>query len=235
MDEAGGRLTVVARQHIALDATMLNSKIIRFTGTAALCAAHLLLEGCGADDRPEPKSGKEQHPSVQGSGRQSAPHVELSKSFEDMAPDGWLLLDRRPNGASYKVVIPAQGMNRPADALGAIVLDGKNEDMVRLGNAVPHWNNDTIKGRQRAADRYPNYAGFEKDVAASSVGYDVKRGRDIYRVAYYNREKGLSCHGRDPGQFECYWGNRTKRMSLYFTADDLPAALPYVLTAPGMD
>jgi hypothetical protein len=214
---------------------MPKSKIIRFTGAAALYAAYFLLAGCAVDDRREPESSKEQHPSAQESGRQSAPNVELIEQFEDMAPDGWLLLDRHPHAATYKVLIPAQGAIRPVDAVGAIVLDGKNEDMVKLGNAVPHWNSDTIKGRQRAADRYSNYAGFEKDVAINSVGYDVKRGRNIYLVAYYNREKGLSCYGRNSGQFECYWGNRTKRMSLYFTADDLAAALPYVLTTPGMD
>lgn len=201
--------------------------------TLALMLAFSPLVGCGAPERPSaPTPDNAPQTSVK-----SAKQIKKDRAvFVEMAPPGWSLRSFDDGVASYAVAIP-QGTNGTKIGIvsGFITLDGRNESMVKLRSAIPRFGHQSDQERKEVFSLYPDFKGYEKDVAVGSIGYNVERGVDIHAVAYYNLDNDISCYGHIPLQFRCYWGTRDKRMGLLFHSDDLSIVLPYVLDMAGAD
>jgi len=201
-----------------------------FTTATPLFLAFVVLHGCGVTNETSSSPGEKEPQMISKQKRD-----EDRAAFENMAPPGWSLQKSDNDGvASYLVSIPQKSSSSKIVAVSAaITLDGRNEPMVRLGTAIPHWTGERRQDRETALSLFADFNEYEKDVAVRSTGYDLKRRTDIRGVAYYNFAKAISCYGHVPKQFECYWGTPSKRMSLYFHSDDLDVVLPYVLSMQG--
>jgi hypothetical protein len=152
---------------------------------------------------------------------------ERQAYFEKLAPEGWHLKSFGEGGAEYRVSIPPG--NEQSSLSAMIRVDGANERMVSMGTAIIRNGAATEEEWSRAQLKYRDYDGYKKTVSVESFGYYVKYRQEIHSVSYVNRDIGVSCWGKSPGQLSCYWGSKEKRYSIYFQSDDIDLILPYVL------
>lgn len=194
----------------------------------------LLLQGCGGTEQAKaPTEERSADPQAKPS-LTADRNIALRAEFESMAPSGWELKDYEEGLASYALSARLLKSTSNADVVsGAITLDGRNEALVKMGWGVAHPQNASREEIEQASQEYPVVQGYRKDVNPNPLAYSEAQMRDIRQLAYYDFKKGISCHGRYPGQFQCHWGSKMKRYSLFFSSQDIEVVLPYVARLAG--
>jgi hypothetical protein len=194
----------------------------------------LFLQGCGSTAPSAAPAGE------QSGSHQAAPsvakddHIALRAAFESMAPKGWELKDYEEGIASYTLSERLLESASRADAVfAAITLDGRNEALVKMGWGVARPANTSQEQIDEASLEYPVVDGYKMDVNPNPLAYSAVHMADVRQLAYYDFAKGISCHGRYPGQFQCHWGSKMERYSLFFMSEDIEVILPYVAKLAG--
>ena len=153
---------------------------------------------------------------------------KLRSNFSRLAPNGWALQDFSENHADYAVTVPAVSRGTPISGNGAVWLDGRLEDVVKLNAFVARWAADSEADREDARKKFPDYEGYQKNVSVEPLGYSEKSKDNIHSIEYFNKEMGISCYGHSHIEMRCYWGSKYRRWVLHFQYKELQFILPYV-------
>lgn len=213
-------------------------KYVRFWAAGNFGAAALplllLLQGCGSTEQSKAPTEKRSADPQAKPSLTADRNMALRAEFESIAPSGWELKDYEEGLATYALSARLLKSTSNADVVsGAITLDGRNEALVKMGRGVARPQNASQEEIEQASQEYPVVHGYKKNVNPNPLAYSQAHMRDIRQLAYYDFEKGISCHGRYPGQFQCHWGSKMKRYSLFFSSQDIEVVLPYVAKLAG--
>lgn len=160
--------------------------------------------------------------------RISSSNLPLNPDIQTVLREEWTI-DRTSEAlTAFRASIPRHDGENAVEILGAASIDGRFEKLAKL-----HLF-DTRNVALRTAEfenplgSMADFEGYSKVIFWGPSGHLKETGERIYYRGYFNRERGIFCHGRMPGQVRCFWGNADLRMTVLFDTKDLPTVLPYL-------
>lgn len=193
-----------------------------------ILAAHLLFSSvaCSSPSSSESEDGSGDVASTEVLSDEVSEQAREYLIPERQVPEGWVLLEQRPEGAMFTIPYRAKGQS--SAFYGTILLHGQFEHKLdEYYFSYEAYRRDRARhyGYQEVG---PEFEGFAKVIDSPPLGFDRERNQYRHGIRYFNRTLGIKCFGYNPGWVQCFWGAPEMRNLLRFHSDDTVIAFGYL-------